>query len=1016
MPSIEISGPTDALTPEIASGIKLSSRELTDTEMPAMMGDPGMTGMPATADISLGMLHGDIDVGESHTITIAGEIFTYTVEADDTAESIANGLLGHVTAALAGTSISASLKTHEYDDYSSGQAVTVTQIDAIEISGPPEDLSPMIADIRLSSVNIHGAEMYASQAMGTAGTPTTAQVNFGNLDDNVVGESHTITIDGVDYTHEVVGANETAEDIVSGLLSQLNTGLAGTEISASLVMDEDGMPSIEISGPTDALTPEIASGIKLSSRELTDTEMPAMMGDPGMTGMPATADISLGMLHGDIDVGESHTITIAGEIFTYTVEADDTAESIANGLLGHVTAALAGTSISASLKTHEYDDYSSGQAVTVTQIDAIEISGPPEDLSPMIADIRLSSVNIHGAEMYASQAMGTAGTPTTAQVNFGNLDDNVVGESHTITIDGVDYTHEVVGANETAEDIVSGLLSQLNTGLAGTEISASLVMDEDGMPSIVLEGPTDALTPEIASGIKLSSRELTDTEMPAMMGDPGMTGMPATADISLGMLHGDIDVGESHTITIAGEIFTYTVEADDTAESIANGLLGHVTAALAGTSISASLKTHEYDDYSSGQAVTVTQIDAIEISGPPEDLSPMIADIRLSSVNIHGAEMYASQAMGTAGTPTTAQVNFGNLDDNVVGESHTITIDGVDYTHEVVGANETAEDIVSGLLSQLNTGLAGTEISASLVMDEDGMPSIEISGPTDALTPEIASGIKLSSRELTDTEMPAMMGDPGMTGMPATADISLGMLHGDIDVGESHTITIAGEIFTYTVEADDTAESIANGLLGHVTAALAGTSISASLKTHEYDDYSSGQAVTVTQIDAIEISGPPEDLSPMIADIRLSSVNIHGAEMYASQAMGTAGTPTTAQVNFGNLDDNVVGESHTITIDGVDYTHEVVGANETAEDIVSGLLSQLNTGLAGTEISASLVMDEDGMPSIEISGPTDALTPEIASGIKLSSRELTDTEMSAMMGDPGMTGMPCDGADSLEHS
>ena len=82
--------------------------------------------------------------------------------------------------------------------------------------------------------------------------------------------------------------------------------------------------------------------------------------------------------------------------------------------------------------------------------------------------------------------------------------------------------------------------------------------NEYGMPSIVISGPTDALTPEIASGIKLSSRELTDTEMPAMMGDLGMTGMPATADISLGMLHsGDIDVGESHTITIDGVDYTH---------------------------------------------------------------------------------------------------------------------------------------------------------------------------------------------------------------------------------------------------------------------------------------------------------------------------------------------------------------------------------------------------------------------------------------------------------------------------
>ena len=163
--------------------------------MPAMMEDSGMVGLPATADISLGMLHsGDIDVGESHTITIDGVDYTHEVVEGDTAESIANGLLGHVTAALAGTSISASLKTSEYFDHSSGQAVSVTQIDAIEISGPPDDLSPMIADIRLSSVNIHGADMYASQMMGIPGEPTTAQVNFGNLDDNVVGELSLIHI------------------------------------------------------------------------------------------------------------------------------------------------------------------------------------------------------------------------------------------------------------------------------------------------------------------------------------------------------------------------------------------------------------------------------------------------------------------------------------------------------------------------------------------------------------------------------------------------------------------------------------------------------------------------------------------------------------------------------------------------------------------------------------------------------------------------------------------------------
>ena len=318
MPSIEISGPTDALTPEIASGIKLSSRELTDTEMPAMMGDPGMTGMPATADISLGMLHGDIDVGESHTITIAGEIFTYTVEADDTAESIANGLLGHVTAALAGTSISASFVTDE------------DGMPSIEIVGPPDVLtSEMASGIKLTSFEIHASETSAIMSdPGVISVPARVEISLGMLHGDAprAGESHEVTIAGDIFTYSVV-EGDTVESVASALVSYVNAQLVDTGISASLVMDAGGMPSIEIVGPPDVLTSEMMSGIKLISADIHGSEMPATMGELGGA-IQVGLDVNGGYALSGTSLEDTITVTSdAG----FTLEGGDGADVLKGG-------------------------------------------------------------------------------------------------------------------------------------------------------------------------------------------------------------------------------------------------------------------------------------------------------------------------------------------------------------------------------------------------------------------------------------------------------------------------------------------------------------------------------------------------------------------------------------------------------------------------------------------------------------------------------------------------------------
>ena len=116
----------------------------------------------------------------------------------------------------------------------------MTVVDRIEISGPADVLTPEVMScITLSSVDISGSEMHATMGeTGTPGTPSTAQIHLSTLNVHEapeVGESHTLTIDGVSFTYNVA-EGDTAEVVANALLSQINASFADSEISAELIM------------------------------------------------------------------------------------------------------------------------------------------------------------------------------------------------------------------------------------------------------------------------------------------------------------------------------------------------------------------------------------------------------------------------------------------------------------------------------------------------------------------------------------------------------------------------------------------------------------------------------------------------------------------------------------------------------------------------------------------------------------------------------------------------------------
>ncbi len=635
--------------------------------------------------------------------------------------------------------------------------------------------------------------------------------------------------------------------VANALLSQINASFADSEISAALIMREEErwdpetdtsmfmtvVDRIEISGPADVLTPEVMSGITLSSVDISGSEMHATMGETGTPGTPSTAQINLSTLnvHEAPEVGESHTLTIDGVSFTYNVAEGDTAEVVANALLSQINASFADSEISAALIMREEErwDPETDTSMFMTVVDRIEISGPADVLTPeVMSGITLSSVDISGSEMHATMGeTGTPGTPSTAQIDLSTLNGHEapeVGESHTLTIDGVSFTYNVA-EGDTAEVVANALLSQINASFADSEISAALIMREEErwdpetdtsmfmtvVDRIEISGPADCLTPEVMSGITLSSVDISGSEMHATMGETGTPGTPSTAQIDLSTLNGHEapEVGESHTLTIDGVSFTYNVAEGDTAEVVANALLSHINASFSDIEISAALIMREEErwDPETDTSMFMTVVDRIEISGPADVLTPeVMSGITLSSVDISGSEMHATMGeTGTPGTPSTAQIDLSTLNGHEapeVGESHTLTIDGVSFTYNVA-EGDTAEVVANALLSQINASFADSEISAALIMREEErwdpetdtsmfmtvVDRIEISGPADVLTPEVMSGITLSSVDISGSEMHATMGETGTPGTPSTAQIDLSTLNGHEapEVGESHS-------------------------------------------------------------------------------------------------------------------------------------------------------------------------------------------------------------------------------------
>lgn len=236
-----------------------------------------------------------------------------------------------------------------------------------------------------------------------------------------------------------------------------------------------------------------------------------------------------------------------------------------------------------------------------------------------------------------------------------------VGDSYTITIDGVDYTYTLV-LGDTLEDVATELAALIDA-------TAQFAATADGTTVIVtsFDPPVPFTYSSSFLGPSVEDSAIT-TEFTA----------------SVTFAWGTVEAGDVFTVTVNGVDYDYTTLGSETLADVIADISGQLIAAGYTTSINSNVLTISDD-------TTFTISSAATNGGANADESATVTDYTNNYT-----------VTGTVG-PTE------------VGDVYTITINGVDYTYTTDGTETNISEVRDALAALID---AAGNLSASVVGNE----------------------------------------------------------------------------------------------------------------------------------------------------------------------------------------------------------------------------------------------------------------------------------------------------------
>ena len=801
-----------------------------------------------------------------------------------------------------------------------------------------DETSPTIAITQVDGNSITGNVINQAEAnaiVTISGTVSDAQLN-GN--DDIVGQTVTVTLNGHNYTGTVQSGELGDTWSVNVSASDAQALTDGNYTVTANVSDKSGnaAPAASQTVTVDETSPTIAitqvDGNSITGNVINQAEAKAIVTISGT--------VSDAQLNGNDDiVGQTVTVTLNGHNYTGTVQSGELGDTWSVNVSASDAQALTDGNYTV---TANVSDKSGNAAPAASQTVTVD------ETSPTIAITQVDGNSITGNVINQAEAKATvtiSGTVSDAQLN-GN--DDIVGQTVTVTLNGHNYTGTVQSGELGDTWSVNVSASDAQALTDGNYTVTANVSDKSGNPATQASGTVtvDETSPTIAitqvDGNSITSNVINQAEAKATVTISGT--------VSDAQLNGNDDiVGQTVTVTLNGHNYTGTVQSGELGDTWSVNVSASDAQALTDGNYTVTANVSDKSGNPATQASGTVTVD---------ETSPTIAITQVDGNSITSNVINQAEAKATvtiSGTVSDAQLN-GN--DDIVGQTVTVTLNGHNYTGTVQSGELGDTWSVNVSASDAQALTDGNYTVTANVSDKSGNPATQASGTVtvDETSPTIAitqvDGNSITSNVINQAEAKATVTISGT--------VSDAQLNGNDDiVGQTVTVTLNGHNYTGTVQSGELGDTWSVNVSASDAQALTDGNYTVTANVSDKSGNPATQASGTVTVD---------ETSPTIAITQVDGNSITSNVINQAEAKATvtiSGTVSDAQLN-GN--DDIVGQTVTVTLNGHNYTGTVQSGELGDTWSVNVSASDAQALTDGNYTVTANVSDKSGNPATQASG------------------------------------------------
>ena len=490
--------------------------------------------------------------------------------------------------------------------------------------------------------------------------------------------------------------------------------------------------------------------------------------------------------------------------------------------------------------------------------------------------------SLSGNENTAIALSGANAITVSDTPNTGDVLQTMLTVSHgTITVDTLDGTTVVGGANGSGSVTLSGTAAQITAALASANYTGnSNYYGPDSLVVTTTDTVNGATTGPQTVGITLADTTTVSDALPASLSGNENTAIalseanaitvsdtPNTGDVLQTMLtvsHGTITVDTLDGTTVVGG-------ANGSGSVTLSGTAAQITAALASANYTGN------SNYYGPDSLVVTTTDTVNgATTGPQTVGITLADTTTVSdalpASLSGNENTAIALSGANAITVSDTPNTGDVLQTMLTVSHgTITVDTLDGTTVVGGANGSGSVTLSGTAAQITAALASANYTGnSNYYGPDSLVVTTTDTVNGATTGPQTVGITLADTTTVSDALPASLSGNENTAIalseanaitvsdtPNTGDVLQTMLtvsHGTITVDTLDGTTVVGG-------ANGSGSVTLSGTAAQITAALASANYTGN------SNYYGPDSLVVTTTDTVNgATTGPQTVGITLAD------------------------------------------------------------------------------------------------------------------------------------------------------